>query len=65
MTANKEAGAETPEAMKHVSCIWYPIQFQEGQPVGALIDSDSEVNAMTPAYVTKLGLITRKTSVGA
>ncbi len=64
MTANKEAGADTPVALKHVSYIWYPIQFQEGQPIKALIDSGSEVNVMTPAYATKLGLTTQKTSVG-
>ena len=31
----------------------------------ALIDSGSEVNAMTPAYASKLGLTIRKTDVGA
>ncbi len=41
--------------------IQYPVQFQEGQPkFKALIDSDSEVNAMILAYATKLGLTTRK-----
>ncbi len=58
MTANKEAGIETPVALKHVPCIWYPIQFQEGQPIRALIDFGSEVNAITPAYATKLVLTT-------
>ncbi len=46
----------------------YPIQFQkEGQleKVRALIDSGSKVNAMTPAFVARLGLITRVTNVGA
>ncbi len=65
MTANQEAGAETPVALKYVLCIWYPIQFLESQPVRALIDSSSEVNVMTPAYATKLGLTTRKTSIRA
>ncbi len=31
----------------------------------ALINSGSEVNAMTLAYIAKLGLITQKTNVGA
>ena len=31
----------------------------------ALIDSGSEVNAMYPAYATKLGLCARKINVGA
>ncbi len=52
--------------LQHVPCIWYPVQFQEDQlKVKVLIDSDSEVNAMTPAYTKKLGLTTRKTSIRA
>ncbi len=47
-----------------MSCIRYPVQFQNNE-VQALIDSGSKFNAMTPAYATKLGLTTRKTSVGA
>ena len=31
----------------------------------ALIDSESEINAMTPTYVSKLGLKVRPTNVGA
>ncbi len=31
--------------------------------VKVLINSGSEVNAITPAYIAKLGLITQKTSV--
>ena len=45
----------------------YPIQFQkEGQleKVRALIDSGSKVNAMTPAFAARLGLITRATNAG-
>ncbi len=46
--------------------IQYLVQFQEGQPnIKALIDSGSEINAMTPVYAVKLGLTARKTSVGA
>lgn len=30
-----------------------------------IIDFSSEVNAMTPTYIAKLGLATRKISVGA
>ena len=41
------------------------VQFQEGQLIRALIDSGSEVNAITPAYATKLGLTPQTTSVGA
>ncbi len=56
MITNKKAGAEIPVALKHMPCIWYPIQFQESQPIRALIDFGSEVNTMTPAYAMKLGL---------
>ncbi len=45
-------------------CIWYPAQFQNNE-IQALIDSGSEVNAMIPAYATKLGLSAWITSVGA
>ncbi len=52
------------EDLQRVLCIWYPVQFQNNE-VQALIDSGSEVNAMTPTYATKLGLTAWKTSVGA
>ncbi len=52
------------EALQRVPCIRYPVQFQ-AKPIEALIDSGSEVNAMTPAFAAKLGLSTRPTGVGA
>ena len=52
------------EEVVKVPCIHYPVRFQEEQ-VKALLDSGSEVNAMSPAYAKKLGLKTRKTNVGA
>ena len=57
--------------LKRVPCINYPVKFQEDQRQGgqkqvrALLDSDSKVNAMSPAYAKRLGLKTRKTNVGA
>ena len=57
--------------LERVPCIRYPVQFRrknnedKDKNVRALIDSDSEVNAMYPAYVTKLGLRARKIDVGA
>ena len=52
--------------LKKIPCIHYPIRFQEGQEqVKALLDSGSEVNAMSPAYIERLSLKTRKTNVGA
>ena len=55
---------ETSKEVVRVSCIHYPIPFQEEQ-VRALLDSGSEVNAMSPAYAKRLGLKTQKTNVGA
>ena len=52
--------------LKKIPCIHYSDQFQEGQKqVKALLNNGSEVNAVSPAYVEKLGLKTRKTNVGA
>ena len=49
-----------------VSYIHYPVWFQEGQgQIRVLLNSGSKVNAMSPAYVKKLGLKARKTNVGA
>ena len=50
--------------LERVPYIHYPVQFQEEQ-VRALLDSGSEVNAMSPAYAERLGLKIRKTNVGA
>ena len=47
-----------------VPCIYYPVRFQEEQ-IRALLNSGSEVNAMSLAYAKRLGLKTRKTNVGA
>ena len=52
------------EVVVRVYCIYYPVQFQEEQ-VKALLDSSSEVNAMSPAYAERLGLKIWKTNVGA
>ena len=53
--------------LDRVPCIHYPVQFRKdkGATIRALIDSGSEVNAMTPAYAKQLGLQARKTDVGA
>ena len=44
------------EALERVPRIHYPIQFKSlnETQVQALIDLDSEVNAITPAYASKL-----------
>ena len=51
-------------ALQRVSYIHYPIQFKK-KKVQALIDSGSEINAMTLAYGLKLGLWVYCTNVGA
>ena len=55
------------EALQHVPCISYLVQFEGSQAgeVRALIDSGSEVNAMTPIFAAKLGPSIRPTSIGA
>ena len=46
--------------------IHYPVQFQKDKEViRALIDFGSKVNAINPAYTSKLGFLVRKTDVGA
>ena len=55
------------KVLDRVSCIRYPIQFckDKNKDVLALLDSRSEVNAITPAYAAHLGLKMRMTNVGA
>ena len=52
--------------LDRVPCICYPVQFRKdkGKDVLALLHSRSDVNAMTPAYTTHLGLKIRVTNVG-
>ena len=52
--------------LDRVPCIHYRVQFRKDkETIRALIDSGSEVNAMTSAYAKKLGLQTQKTNVEA
>ena len=51
-------------ALDQVPCIHYPVQFKMNK-VRALINSSSEVNAITLGYTLKLGLKARHTNVGA
>ena len=54
------------EIVVRVPCIHYSVWFQGNQEqIRALLDSGSEINAMSPAYAKKLGLKTRKTNIGA
>lgn len=43
--------------LEHVSYIYYLVQFWKDQAeIQVLIDPKSEINVMTPTYVSKLGL---------
>ena len=49
-----------------VPCIYYPVRFQEDQEeVKALLNSGSKVNAISLAYIKKLGFKAWKTNVKA
>ena len=61
-----ETSKEDDVTLERVPCVHYPLRFRKDTAdVRALIDSGSEVNAMTPAYASKLGLRVRHTDVGA
>ena len=57
--------------LKKISYIYYPVWFQKSQQlevqeqVRALLDSDSKINVMNPAFTQKLGFHIQKTNVGA
>ena len=54
------------EALKYVPYVHCPVQFRkDSSKTKALINSGSEINVMSPAYIKKLGLWIRKTDVGA
>lgn len=50
------------KAFQRVPYICYPVLFKQ-ELVQAFINSNSEINAITPVYVKKLGLWIRKTDV--
>ena len=54
------------KVLDRVPCICYPVQFRrdKGKDVLALLDSGSEINAITSAYTAHLGLKVRVTNVG-
>ena len=61
-----KASKEEHVTLERVPCVHYPLHFRKNTAdVRALIDSGSEVNAMTPAYSSKLGLWVYRTNVGA
>ena len=61
-----EASKEGRVFFEQVPCIHYPLYFQENTiGIRALIDSGSEVNAMTSVYASKLHFKVYFTDVGA
>ena len=61
-----ETSKEDEVALERVPYVHYPLRFwKDTADVKTLIDSSSEINAMTPAYASKLGLQARHTDVGA
>ena len=67
LTTSMSMAGTRKEALEHIFYIYYLVQFKgtNKTQVQALIDSGSEVNAMTPAYALRLGLQARHTNVGA
>ena len=59
--------AQKVRVIEQVPCIYYLMQYQKDKSkiVLALLDFGREVNAMTPTFVTQLGLKMQKTNVHA
>ena len=70
---SEEAILISVKELEQVMCIQYPIAFPGGvtqdssvlDPVSALLDLGSEVNAMHPNFAERLGLVVQATNVGA
>ena len=70
---SEEAILASAKELKQVICIQYPTTFPGGvtqdgaalDPMSALLDLGSEVNAMHPVFAERLGLVVRTTNVGA
>lgn len=56
---------EAPSSLKYMPYICYLIWFKKDWEIKIhnLIDSNNEVNTMTPVYAKKLGLHTRKINI--
>ena len=62
-----EASRKDEVILERVPCVHYPLHFHKDKEnkLRTLINLGSKINAMTPAYVSKLGLRVRHTDVGA
>ena len=58
--------ASKVRVLEKVPCIYYPVSFykDKSKDVLALLDFESKINAMSPAYIPHLGLKVRVTDVG-
>ncbi len=65
VSSEADTSVQASKTLQLMPCIWYLIRFQEGQTIKALINSGRKVNAITLAYVMKLGLTTQQTNIGA
>ncbi len=54
-TSTSVIDKKTEEELERVPCIRYPVTFKKDQ-IEALLDSGSEVNAMSQAFAQQLGL---------
>ncbi len=63
VSATSMSMTEKTEELEQVPYIWYPVTFKD--QTEALLDSGSEVNAMSQAFAQQLGLKIRKTNIGA
>ncbi len=54
---------EEKKELERIPCIRYPVTIKD--QIESLLDSGSEVNAMSQAFASQLGLKIRKTNVGA
>ena len=59
-----ETSKKDDVTLQRIPYVHYPIQSKKKE-VQVLVDSGSKVNAMTPAYVSKLGLQVYCTDVEA
>ncbi len=64
-TSTTMTDKKTEEELERVSCIRYPVTLKDQDQIEALLNSGSEVNAMSQAFAQQLGLKIRKTNVGA
>lgn len=55
----------TPSPLESILYIYHLVQFKKDQAkTQVLINSSNKVNAMTPAYIKRVGLQSRKSNIG-